>query len=656
MVALTDMASLQHGLLSSTEHASPPSQQQQQQDSQGEAESDLSHGRGRRNSLSNPLPYNPDLLDVFNFHGALRPRRPSFSGTLSLGGIDLIPPSSMSEGDSILNLESQFCKDFECCGNQFPSLHELLAHYETAHVHVKDFGGSELLPGTHTTGPYGGLVGVGKLEPIREEDSDSSSGGASSVMMKIDESTGSLSTSTSPSPAPASCTSDAFPSPAPSHGSLSTIVDGGVGHIQEGIRHLHLDHDPYFSQYTRVANLHQQHLEHQQGVFLTPAAKRARAPSLVAANPPDDSKKVRGMAQYTDMDKASSTANSVNPSAGSLVDGANSSVDSKNAPLHDYVNGIHMPVTPPMEFSAQSIHSRQGQSEQTSTHQHPQNSPPMQHISPHMSPALLHAQLQYDPSQQQGTHHQAMSPHVAFLESAAAQHHTHSPIPQSPQPNLPPHIRTFIRQNSPGPGQMTYRASTPGMLPPEHPHFSVPTPPPRPSSTPAMLPVGIYPVQGPPGYVDSDGGSPGILDDFGGVSGQGGSKRYKCPKPFCSKVYKNSNGLKYHLEHGNCELDYASADMDGRIAPAQPQEAMSYHAPTGYPYYSLPLMGYSMNMQMVNGLPMTDIKIALRPYWCRVPGCGKKYKNLNGLKYHAKVTHPDMDFKNEVKGHTSMSL
>ncbi len=44
------------------------------------------------------------------------------------------------------------------------------------------------------------------------------------------------------------------------------------------------------------------------------------------------------------------------------------------------------------------------------------------------------------------------------------------------------------------------------------------------------------------------------------------------------------------------------------------------------------------------------IIVAHRPYWCKVEGCKKRYKNLNGLKYHANVAHPTLDFGEEVKG------
>ena len=43
-------------------------------------------------------------------------------------------------------------------------------------------------------------------------------------------------------------------------------------------------------------------------------------------------------------------------------------------------------------------------------------------------------------------------------------------------------------------------------------------------------------------------------------------------------------------------------------------------------------------------------RIVNRLYWCKVDGCGKKYKNLNGLKYHSTHAHSDLDFQTDVKG------
>ncbi|KAJ3014297.1 hypothetical protein HKX48_005226 [Thoreauomyces humboldtii] len=100
---------------------------------------------------------------------------------------------------------------------------------------------------------------------------------------------------------------------------------------------------------------------------------------------------------------------------------------------------------------------------------------------------------------------------------------------------------------------------------------------------------------------------------------------HKCPKPFCTKTYKNANGLKYHLDRGICEYDTTSNAATQEFAHTHRYETLEAAA-------------------------AGNVKIAHRPYWCKVPACGKKYKNLNGLKYHAKAVHPDLDFRAEVKG------
>ncbi|KAI7905466.1 uncharacterized protein BX663DRAFT_499801 [Cokeromyces recurvatus] len=68
-------------------------------------------------------------------------------------------------------------------------------------------------------------------------------------------------------------------------------------------------------------------------------------------------------------------------------------------------------------------------------------------------------------------------------------------------------------------------------------------------------------------------------------------KPYKCPVRGCDKAYKNPNGLKYHNQHGHCNM---TAD---------------------------------------------ESEILSKPYQCTIGGCGKRYKNLNGLKYHIEHSH-----------------
>ncbi|KAJ3054986.1 hypothetical protein HK097_000132 [Rhizophlyctis rosea] len=108
-------------------------------------------------------------------------------------------------------------------------------------------------------------------------------------------------------------------------------------------------------------------------------------------------------------------------------------------------------------------------------------------------------------------------------------------------------------------------------------------------------------------------------DDRASTGAVGGgkvrTKLYRCPREHCTKVYKNANGLKYHKDKGQCEVDF-------------------------HPQRPLPAPGAA-------------IKITHRPYWCKMPSCGKRYKNLNGLKYHAKAAHPLVDFK-QLKGHVAL--
>ena len=82
-------------------------------------------------------------------------------------------------------------------------------------------------------------------------------------------------------------------------------------------------------------------------------------------------------------------------------------------------------------------------------------------------------------------------------------------------------------------------------------------------------------------------------------------KPYKCPVIGCEKTYKNQNGLKYHRLHGH-QGQTLKENPDGTISIIDPESNTPY----------------------LDGAGMEKDK----PYRCEV--CGKRYKNLNGLKYH----------------------
>ncbi|KAG7195229.1 Transcriptional regulator of ribosomal biogenesis proteins [Scheffersomyces spartinae] len=83
------------------------------------------------------------------------------------------------------------------------------------------------------------------------------------------------------------------------------------------------------------------------------------------------------------------------------------------------------------------------------------------------------------------------------------------------------------------------------------------------------------------------------------------NKPFRCPVIGCDKMYKNQNGLKYHRLHGH-QNQMLQENPDGTISVIDPE----------------------LNTPYLDGASMEKDK----PYRCEV--CGKRYKNLNGLKYH----------------------
>jgi len=83
------------------------------------------------------------------------------------------------------------------------------------------------------------------------------------------------------------------------------------------------------------------------------------------------------------------------------------------------------------------------------------------------------------------------------------------------------------------------------------------------------------------------------------------NKPFKCPVIGCEKAYKNQNGLKYHKQHGH-QNQQLKQNEDGTFSIVDPLTSVPYPGTVG------------MEKE--------------KPYRCEV--CGKRYKNLNGLKYH----------------------
>ncbi|KAI0065190.1 hypothetical protein BV25DRAFT_1784788, partial [Artomyces pyxidatus] len=101
------------------------------------------------------------------------------------------------------------------------------------------------------------------------------------------------------------------------------------------------------------------------------------------------------------------------------------------------------------------------------------------------------------------------------------------------------------------------------------------------------------------------------------------SKPFRCPKPNCNKSYKQANGLKYHMTHGSCNF-----------APPKDLEALqALLAEKG--------VGVGANGEQGRGMSEGELREVereaerrLRPFACGVGECQRRYKNMNGLRYH----------------------
>ncbi|KAE9580432.1 Transcription factor SFP1 [Colletotrichum fructicola] len=108
-----------------------------------------------------------------------------------------------------------------------------------------------------------------------------------------------------------------------------------------------------------------------------------------------------------------------------------------------------------------------------------------------------------------------------------------------------------------------------------------------------------------------------LIQKFGAMMVPEEHKPFKCPVIGCEKAYKNQNGLKYHKTHGH-QTQQLHENGDGTFSIVNPETSAPYPGTLG------------MEKE--------------KPFSCDV--CGKRYKNLNGLKYHKGHSAPcNPDFK-----------
>ena len=104
------------------------------------------------------------------------------------------------------------------------------------------------------------------------------------------------------------------------------------------------------------------------------------------------------------------------------------------------------------------------------------------------------------------------------------------------------------------------------------------------------------------------------------------SKPFKCPTPGCTKSYKQANGLKYHVTHGQCSFT--------------PPPELSSISELGLAMGVNLKLG-PMGIEGLEGMSEKERREAereaerrLKPFCCQVKPCTRRYKNMNGLRYH----------------------
>ncbi|KAJ7034661.1 hypothetical protein C8F04DRAFT_1259617 [Mycena alexandri] len=132
-------------------------------------------------------------------------------------------------------------------------------------------------------------------------------------------------------------------------------------------------------------------------------------------------------------------------------------------------------------------------------------------------------------------------------------------------------------------------------------------------------------------------------------------KPFRCPKPNCSKSYKQANGLKYHITHGSCnygpakDLEAVRALLERKRANASVAQALSTaQNPThggalghdaaedseeGGAGGGIGVGGGGMG-EGLSQAELNEVEARVRPFACGVGDCARRYKNMNGLRYH----------------------
>ena len=123
----------------------------------------------------------------------------------------------------------------------------------------------------------------------------------------------------------------------------------------------------------------------------------------------------------------------------------------------------------------------------------------------------------------------------------------------------------------------------------------------------------------------------GLADTTGGLNGEE-PKPFRCPVIGCEKAYKNQNGLKYHKT-------VSTVSKSPILRASNTNRSLDQHGHNNQQLHENADGTFSIvDPTTLSPYPGTLGMEKEKPYKCEV--CGKRYKNLNGLKYHKSHSAP----------------
>lgn len=128
------------------------------------------------------------------------------------------------------------------------------------------------------------------------------------------------------------------------------------------------------------------------------------------------------------------------------------------------------------------------------------------------------------------------------------------------------------------------------------------------------------------------------------------SPPFCCPRPNCNRSYRQATGLKYHLIHGNCAPPNEEVDNITERLTQLLSESSNTSSNTGVGGLNTSQGSLPKDPNSTTSAPLpTDLsrfsearsseadreaEMRLRPFACGVGDCTRRYKNMNGLRYH----------------------